>query len=79
MKPHLLFNPFVKIAGAPSLFIGLTSMLLAGFVGYLSKTHFDGILNIHAGIQASWYVHLLGPVLSVLTIGIWFAVFCTDF
>lgn len=79
MKPRLLFNPFVKIAGAPSLFIGLASMLLAGFIGCLSKTHFDGILNVHAGIHANWYIHLLGPVLSVLTVGIWFAVFALIF
>jgi hypothetical protein len=43
----LLFKPFQYIAGARALIFGLTVMLLLSVVGYLSGTHFDGILDIH--------------------------------
>jgi hypothetical protein len=79
MKTRLLFNPFERIAGLPSLTIGMLGMLVAGYLGYLSKTNFDGLLNAHAGKQLAWYVHLLGPALSIATISVWFAVFALIF
>jgi hypothetical protein len=47
-----LFNPFVYVAGAKALIIGCAAILLAGFFGTLSETHFDGAIDIHAGGQA---------------------------
>ena len=44
-----LFRPFEHIAGAPSLALGLVAILAAGFVGGLSGTYFDGVLDTHTG------------------------------
>jgi len=44
-----LFNPFLYLAGAKALVIGLAAILLAGLLGALSTTHFDGVLDIHTG------------------------------
>jgi hypothetical protein len=50
-----LFNPFLYVAGTKALLIGWAAILLAGFLGSLSKTHFDGVLDMHTGIAApSW-------------------------
>ncbi|MDA3816803.1 MAG: hypothetical protein PF486_05455 [Prolixibacteraceae bacterium] len=79
MKLNIIFNPFEKIAGAKSFFIGLAAVLLAGAIGYFSKTHFDGILNVHSGMQSAWYLHILEPLLSVATIALWFLLFAKIF
>jgi hypothetical protein len=47
-----LFNPFVYVAGATALIIGWAMILVAGFLGTLSHTHFDGAIDIHTGGQA---------------------------
>lgn len=74
-----IFNPYEKIAGAKSLFLGLAAVLVAGTIGYFSKTHFDGILNIHSGMQSAWYVHIAEPLLSVAVIALWFWLFAAIF
>jgi hypothetical protein len=48
----LLFNPFVYIAGAPALGLGVASILLAGLIASVSHTHFDGVLDVHSGAGA---------------------------
>jgi hypothetical protein len=51
-----LFNPFLYLAGAKALVIGWATILLAGLLGALSKTHFDGVLDIHTGGAApTWF------------------------
>ncbi|MCF8363964.1 MAG: hypothetical protein K9G70_15230 [Prolixibacteraceae bacterium] len=74
-----VFNPFEKVAGAKSLFFGLAAVLVAGTIGYFSKTHFDGILNVHSGMQYEWYVHIAEPLLSVAVIALWFWLFAAIF
>ena len=54
----LIFNPFVLAAGIQALVPGLGAILLAGFLGFFSKTHFDGVLDIHAGAPAPLWVFL---------------------
>ena len=58
----LLFSPFVYIAGWQALGLGLTAILVAGFVGSLSATHFDGVLDVHSGGS--------GPIESFLAEGL---------
>jgi len=51
-----LFNPFVYIAGAQALGLGLAAILVAGFIGSTSNTHFDGVLDTHTGMAAPiWF------------------------
>ncbi len=47
-----LFNPFQFIAGPRALFVGLIIILLTAFIGLLSNTHFDGVLDVHTGLKA---------------------------
>ena len=47
-----LFNPFRYLAGGASLAIGLAAILLAGVLGSFSRTHFDGVLDVHTGLPA---------------------------
>ena len=47
-----LFNPFRFIAGFKALLLGLAIILLSAFVGSLSNTHFDGVLDVHTGLKA---------------------------
>lgn len=54
----LLFNPFVHVAGLKALLIGWAAILLAGFLGSLSKTHFDGAVDVHTGTDAPAWVFL---------------------
>lgn len=51
-----LFNPFRFIAGVEALLAGLVIILISGFVGSLSNTHFDGVLDVHTGTAAPiWF------------------------
>ena len=43
-----LFNPFRFIAGFKALLLGLAIVWISAFVGSLSNTHFDGVLDAHA-------------------------------
>jgi hypothetical protein len=47
-----LFNPFQFIAGGSALLVGLAFILITVYLGSLSKTHFDGVLDIHTGKAA---------------------------
>ena len=49
---ELLLRPFGYVAGAHSLGLGLAAILAAGFLGSLSNTHFDGVLDMHTGPAA---------------------------
>ncbi|UCC68889.1 MAG: hypothetical protein JSV79_02895 [Armatimonadota bacterium] len=44
-----LFTPFRYVAGGTSLALGLGAIVVAGLLGALSKTHFDGVLDVHTG------------------------------
>jgi hypothetical protein len=58
-----LFNPFRFIAGFQALLIGLAIILISGFIGSLSGTHFDGVLDVHTGAKAlMWYFPAEGVI-----------------
>jgi hypothetical protein len=66
----LLFNPFVYIAGAQALGLGLAAMLLAGLVGSWGRTHFDGVLDTHMGAPAPLGVFLAEGLMDWLCLGL---------
>lgn len=47
-----LFNPFRVVAGYKALLSGLAIILISALVGSLGNTHFDGVLDVHTGLQA---------------------------
>lgn len=49
-KPNLrdyLFRPFERIAGWPSLILGIAILLLAGALAYYGNVRFNGVLDMH--------------------------------
>jgi len=51
-----LFNPFRFIAGFKALLLGLAIILISAFVGSFGNTHFDGVLDVHTGLEAPlWF------------------------
>ena len=61
-----LFNPFRILAGSKSLFLGLVIILIAAFVGSLSTTHFDGVLDIHIGLEAPTWLFFAESLINWL-------------
>lgn len=69
---NLLINPFTKIAGFPSLIWGLSIIILSAFLASFNNIHFDGVLDIHLGLDAKWYYFILEVVIDWLCISILF-------
>jgi hypothetical protein len=59
-----LFNPFRFIAGFKALLLGLAIILVSGFVGSLSNTHFDGVLDLHTGAAAPMWFFLSEGIIN---------------
>lgn len=59
-----LFNPFVYIAGARSLLIGIATMLATTIFAYFSNTHFDGTLHISFGYYQPLYVYIIEQLIA---------------
>lgn len=70
-----LFNPFIYIAGARALGIGLAAMLLTAVAGYYSNTHFDGVIDVHTGnTPAPLFVYLLEQlIIWASAVGVFYA------
>ncbi len=66
----LLFNPFVYIAGAKALGLGLAAILVAGLIGAVGHTHFDGVLDVHSGAQAPLWVFLAEGMIDWLCLAV---------
>jgi hypothetical protein len=76
-KPRLsewLFNPFKYVAGMQALVMGLVAILLAGFLGSLSNSHFDGTLDFHNGAAFPLRVFLLEGLVDWLALALVLAV-----
>jgi len=63
-----LFNPFRFIAGFKALCLGLVIILVSAFVGSLSSTHFDGVLDVHTGAEAPLWFFFAESVIDWLCI-----------
>ena len=58
-----LFNPFRFMAGYKALLLGLGFILVSAFIGSLGNTHFDGVLDVHTGMEAPlWYFFAEGII-----------------
>jgi len=66
----LLLRPFAYVAGGRSLLLGLAAIVLAGFLGSLSHTHFDGVLDMHTGLAVPTSVFLSEGIVNWLTMSI---------
>lgn len=53
-----LFNPFRFVAGRKAMLLGLVIILLSGLLGSLGNTHFDGVLDVHTGLETPIWIFL---------------------
>ena len=65
-----LFNPFSFVAGYQALLLGLGIMLISAFFGFLGNTHFDGVLDVHKGLEAPLRFFFTEGIIDWLTIAI---------
>jgi hypothetical protein len=65
-----LFNPFRYIAGGRALANGIAAIMLAGVVGALSNTHFDGVLDAHALAPSPTAVFVAEGIINWLSISV---------
>jgi predicted Ser/Thr protein kinase len=65
-----LFNPFAWLNGGRALFAGPAAILLAGLIGSVSHTHFDGVLDTHTGATAPMWFFLSEGVVDWLCLGV---------
>lgn len=66
----LLFNPFQYIAGIQALLVGLALIIATIYVGSLSQTHFDGVLDVHSGLAAPTWFFLVEVLIDWLSLAI---------
>jgi hypothetical protein len=59
-----LFNPFIYIAGYKSLILGWLLMVVTAVLAFLSKTHFDGVVDAHVGAVLPFWISLLEPLVD---------------
>jgi len=62
-----LFNPFHFVAGGPALAIGVGVVVVAGYNGSVSNSHFDGVLDFHTGAAAPLWLFLVEGGISWLS------------
>jgi hypothetical protein len=53
---QILFSPFHRIAGGTSLGLGLAAITVTALIGAVQGLHFDGVLDVHVGFRAPWWV-----------------------
>jgi hypothetical protein len=58
------FNPFHYLGGESTLIIGMVLILTMSFLGFLSHTHFDGVLDVHAGLASSFWIYFFEGVIN---------------
>lgn len=80
----LLFNPFQRVAGKEALSAGLTVIVVSAVLGWQTRTHFDGVLDVHTGSAAPlWFFVVEGllnwAALSAILLLLGKAVSKTDF
>ena len=71
-RPYLGFirDPFHFIGAHESFLFGLLIILVTGFVGSLTNTHFDGVLDIHTGASGPLWVFLAPGFINWLSLAL---------
>lgn len=67
---QILFQPFHRLAGAPSLALGLAAILLAALIGAGQGLHFDGVLDTHVGHRAAWWLFVAEGLIDWLSLAL---------
>jgi hypothetical protein len=67
-----VFNPFTHIAGMKAFAIGLPVILLSSALGYLSHTHFDGVLDAHMSDYGTIYNYITEGLIDFICLFVTF-------
>ncbi len=71
MKPtQFLFSPFHRIAGGPALGLGVVGIVVAALIGSPQGLHFDGVLDMHVGMRAPWWVFVAEGLVNWLSLAL---------
>lgn len=70
----LLVNPFTRLAGGAALGLGLLVVAATVAIAVLGQVHFDGIMDVHAGMKAPAAVFALEPVIDWLVVAVLFLI-----
>lgn len=68
----LLVNPFTRLAGWPALIVGLLVLAATVAVAVFGRIHFDGIVDVHAGMLATARVLAIEPIADWLIVALLF-------
>jgi len=72
---RLFFDPFTYLSKNQTLVIGLTIILITGFINSFTNTHFDGIFDIHTGKSSAFVVFVTeGYIILILLTGLLFLI-----
>lgn len=71
-RPYLAFvrNPFRYVNAHEGFLFGLLFILLSGFIGSLTNTHFDGVLDVHTGATGPLWAFLLPGFMNWVSLAI---------
>ena len=62
-----LFNPFKFVAGPKALLLGMVIILIVSLLGSFSNTHFDGVLDVHTGLEAPTWLFFVENLINWLS------------
>jgi hypothetical protein len=67
---QILFHPFLRIAGATSLALGLAAIVLTALIGAGQGLHFDGVLDTHVGKSGPWWLFVTEGLIDWLSLAV---------
>ncbi len=62
------WTPFTYIAGGKALLVGLLGIIIAAFLGYIGSVHFDGVIDIHSGVAAPYWLFVAEGLVNLFSI-----------
>ncbi len=65
-----LFNPFRFIAGYKALLLGLAIILISTLVGSRNNVHFDGVLDVHLGLESPMWFYFAEGIINWMALAI---------
>lgn len=67
---QILFHPFHRIAGVQALGLGLVTVIVAGLLGAGQGLHCDGVLDLHVGRSAPWWLFVTEGLIDWLCLAL---------
>jgi len=65
-----ILNPFHYVAGVRALSAGIALIVLAGLLGSLSDSHFDGVLDFHTGRHTVIWFFIVAGLIDAACMGL---------